>query len=610
MLSRFMDGKEYHYLGVSRLQKYLILSCLIFFPGCFLFGGGGDEVSFGPADIPTECSISPTTNSPQIVSNNHADYLYQDLTITPIVGENGPSFRVLRNGKVLREYFSDEKFFQDYTGGALSISYTITPKTGGVDINYTLSNASGEPQFVPVFRVDGFIPATSDDLCYLNIRESGTLEMVHPSWNEIAPGPYPDGAYSAVNVMQDNQTALGSTLLFPVMNYQHTVHPKMEKIESGIQQGTWRHMFARGPGTSMVPSGETWNYILTIRFSEKRYWLYTLHPYKTFFQAQNLNYSDLRVADRRPVNKQDLSNKGQWNAETNPRGYNEDLLIHSDGFGPFVNSSIEEMQESHFERIIIFRPSGNYHTSNGSIGPCSFPPQFMDFHPDLVDSAEEFFGHYANPDPPYQPIQLGFWYGRAGQFPSSFAGDNWDPLNCVPSTPYTNPEHHDFHFNQMQKAYDLGARAIGFDLFAKMAVWARMLLVDEYKETFPLIEVYVHEGAASDILHGKIGNYYTPNRWGRCVQFGPDLLSRYVGNGDSEIWVTFRCIDYPYTQEVLQNHIQWGFTPVISSVLSQYDLPNIDYSLTQCFDGVDNDGDGAIDFPQDLGCLNAADQTE
>src|SRR6476620_5706783 len=29
-----------------------------------------------------------------------------------------------------------------------------------------------------------------------------------------------------------------------------------------------------------------------------------------------------------------------------------------------------------------------------------------------------------------------------------------------------------------------------------------------------------------------------------------------------------------------------------------------------CSDGVDNDGDGAIDFPDDLGCISAVDDTE
>ncbi len=43
---------------------------------------------------------------------------------------------------------------------------------------------------------------------------------------------------------------------------------------------------------------------------------------------------------------------------------------------------------------------------------------------------------------------------------------------------------------------------------------------------------------------------------------------------------------------------------------TDFDVPVPDDTLVRCFDGLDNDGDGAIDFPYDPDCESAADDTE
>ena len=43
---------------------------------------------------------------------------------------------------------------------------------------------------------------------------------------------------------------------------------------------------------------------------------------------------------------------------------------------------------------------------------------------------------------------------------------------------------------------------------------------------------------------------------------------------------------------------------------SSLSFVKINVGLTQCSDGIDNDMDGDIDFPQDVGCADAADDDE
>ena len=124
--------------------------------------------------------------------------------------------------------------------------------------------------------------------------------------------------------------------------------------------------------------------------------------------------------------------------------------------------------------------------------------------------------------------------------------------------------------------------------------------------------LFIHEPAGPDFLHAKIGNYYAPHGWGRPTQLGPDLLSRYLGNGDSEIWVRFKSDTHTYTQQDLQDHIRWGFTPItlLLADFDNFDMSALDYTLVECIDGQDNDGDGLVDFPYDPGCECAADDSE
>jgi hypothetical protein len=87
---------------------------------------------------------------------------------------------------------------------------------------------------------------------------------------------------------------------------------------------------------------------------------------------------------------------------------------------------------------------------------------------------------------------------------------------------------------------------------------------------------------------------------------GPDLFSAYL-NGNSAIYAY-----YPkgLNEAFCKKLVSWGYTPATNG--------NEDFHVgkcgaarpVRCFNGIDDDGDGKIDFPYDLGCQSASDDSE
>ncbi|MHC4210313.1 MAG: hypothetical protein ACYSWT_11435 [Planctomycetota bacterium] len=536
-------------------------------------------------------------------------HLYQDLHISVFESARGvPTFTAVRDdGVILRDQFADEVFFVDRSGGAVTISYEIVEHCAGVDILYTVTNPSAEPRSVPDFTVQGVRQAAQGEVCLLNPEDSGTMEPLDLTQATFINRTYP-GVYAPVIATHDDAFAVGSSLNYPYFDYRHGTRVSLRRIDEGAQAGTWQHWYladTASTGEPQIPAGETHAYTVSMRFAPKRFWLMTLYPYQQFFQAYNGPGPADGPRDRRPIYKVNVTNRDHYDPDKNPRGYNKDLLIHTPpGWGPFVTSVVEDMTNRGFERFHLWLPSGMYHNGNG----CNFPPQFMDFLPHLEDTDPFFALFGAN------GLELGFWWGRSTQVPVAPDPTGWDPLSCEPAD-YFDPAHLEFLSGQLQLALGRGADAIGLDAFVYMPAWQRDLWVDDMKAMAPDV-LFIHEGSGPDFLHRKMANYYGPHRWGRVTQPGPDVLSRYLGNGNSAIWVAFRRpnegkhSDYVYTQQDLQQHVRWGFSPILQGELDEFDIPSLDYTLVECFDGVDNDDDGTADFPYDPDCECAADDSE
>jgi hypothetical protein len=139
-----------------------------------------------------------------------------------------------------------------------------------------------------------------------------------------------------------------------------------------------------------------------------------------------------------------------------------------------------------------------------------------------------------------------------------------------------------------------------------MPTYERYLWVDAMKKIAPGVSL-IHEGAGADVMHSKMGNYYHPVPWNGQPLDAPDVLSAYLNPG-SEIWVQAQWESW-VNFEAVQNLVQWGFTPVVRTY-PEVNVNGLDDNLVACFDGLDNDSDGLVDWPYDPGCVTAADRSE
>ena len=127
----------------------------------------------------------PGFSTPPIACKDYKDdraYLL-DVNVNISPGPNGPTVRVTRasDGKVLREIYPDEKFYEG-GGGQLNVQYQIVPQCGGFDVVYTLTNnSSNPPQNIPDLRVDGIKQAVSGDIYLLKTKDYGRFFPPFPA---------------------------------------------------------------------------------------------------------------------------------------------------------------------------------------------------------------------------------------------------------------------------------------------------------------------------------------------------------------------------------------------------------------------------------------------
>ncbi|MCH7568899.1 MAG: hypothetical protein IIA87_05775, partial [Nanoarchaeota archaeon] len=555
--------------------------------------------------------------------NNEQFYLYSnntEINIEIFDGLRGKSFNVTRvsDGKVLRKSFIDERLYID-PSWQLNISYNIVEKCGGVDISYSVENPSSNSQdiLVPRFQIEGIVQKTQGNVNYLHTRDYGNLVTFNSS-NSTPNRIYPFD-YSPVMVLEDGDFAVGSALHYPYLDYKHGVRMRF-RIGVNEKNGTWKHEYwqflnetyrIRDASPSKLKPGETRNYTISLRFSESRNWIVTLYPYKQYFKSlygANSNISK----NLEPVRGVFLVNTHLRWSIFNPRAYQNAFKLNDTGWGYFLNEHvfrgsaekgfIDRSKELGYKRTMIWVPSG-YYTVTG----LNFPPQFMDFLPHL----EETKGNFSRFET--ENLALGLWWGRATQIPKNLNPEGWEPTS-LESARYNNQDHIDFMNGQLRKATDLGVKDVGLDAFVYMFPSDRYNWIDDMKSVAPGV-TFVHEGAGPDFMHSKMANFYWPKMHVNISQ--PDLLSRYLNskvktNGeiqDQEIWV-YEQLPSRASFDLLQNWTKWGYTAVTNGRVSDIDISNLDFTIVQCFDGIDNDGDGKIDFPYDLGCDSAADDSE
>ncbi len=553
--------------------------------------------------------FTPGNNKDPLLCDGYGDdrdYLY-NVNVNVFTKSNGrQSFIATLDGKTLRTNVTGEdRFFVDNSNGALQINYDINHVCGGFDITYNINNPTSQPQLLPDFIFGGFKQARNNPN-YLELKRGGMLASaagITSLYGQYYPSSF---VYSPLTLAVTDEFSQGTSIQYPFLSYKVETILQMNWATDGSMTHRYVLVYpsASGPVKGFIPAGTQQTYVISLRFAPSRYWLLTLEPYKKYFLSQ---YGGVQKTskDTRPVAGVSEAYTSYVNA-TNPRGYvdwyTRGKRLDIDGWADEVTRVINLLNTKGYKRLMLWQTAGLY--DSAVCANCNFPPAFMDWLPKLVETQSELNRIKQ------AGISLGFWWGRSGQIP---VPDQWPPSSLVLAN-YSNTAHHSYLLNQFNLAKQRGADSIGLDTFTAIEPNGRSLWLDEMK-SLSSIE-FVHEHGGADIFHTRAANFYTDNyengNWDTI--FGPSILSWYL-NPNSEVWAyavasnaELNSLGQSGMQARAQQLAKWGYTYVDNGVFT--DVKNLDLTISECLDRIDNDGDGVIDWPRDNDCQDEFDESE
>jgi len=508
------------------------------------------------------------------------------------------TFRVTRSDDlILRDISDDEKFFIDKSDGQVQVKYQIIKRSGGVDIKYNLYNPTDRQQPIPDFVVDGLV--FNNKKKYLNILNTNYFQYMHKrSFSEEtfvkkhyfdvngADYVYPD-VYSPVIVVDDSLYSIGSSLMFNYQKDQLQPHMRVYKLKNRL----WRYSYCNIDNRMLLPD-EKLDVILTLRFAENQNWLYTLYPYKKYFNSIYGKDQNIIQKDLNPISGILLSygsvayenylkcQKKEKNCDTNSLnisrynlyGYNYYIRPDLYGLDDFVTVYINKLKKSGFKRVMIWALSGQYWRCPKSkikkidgFLECStnYPPQFISSESKKVRETLLSLKKIGDNN-----ISLGIWWGRSGEVPKPFS---WNPHSVIPFD-LSNNYHRNFYNSELDLALNIGTDEIGLDAFANMKTESQLSWLKYIRKKYPNLKLY-NEGTVCDFLHTQTSAFLQPQILNPKEIKDRAYLMEYL-NPNAEI-----IIYYPHKipdLKQLQRVIDWGYTPLILADPDIYEVPLID----------------------------------
>jgi len=429
-----------------------------------------------------------------------------------------------------------------YTASECMVTLTSTPTGSGVDMTYTISNPTAAMQAMPTLQIGGL--NLGDTIEYLDHRTGCQWETLDASggqavWSPTAP--YPQSLYSPVIIARDRSVALGLSLDYPLMRYEHQIRTYIGR-GTGVNGSTWTAKFYLDG--ELAPS-ESRDYVVNLRYTNHDDWIHTIAPYKEAFARHGgVRYQQ----DLRPVWGMAVSDTLLINRD-NPRGF-RGTRADLNGWQPDVDYILDFVVPAGFERVMVWAASGMYDQNRQN----NYPPQFMvEWTGPMLDTASQWTRFQD------AGVELLFWWGRSGQYADRWNDDTLDKF--VP----TSPTEGRMMLDQWRTALRRGATGLGLDAFTQMDGWQNIPWIAALRELKPDATL-VAEPASFDLL-----NLHVPTTlYATDLDAGPHYLADYLIPG-REMWVLPR--NGPITRERAEQLIGDGMTVVLRGRdISAYDL--------------------------------------
>ena len=472
-------------------------------------------------------------------------------------------------------------------------------------------------------------------------------EQMHYASDTLSP-------YSPVICAKDGDFAIGSSLNYPFLRYEdktprsrgehqvlmNKLYPKMRLYKDAK---VWRLSYSfdeDGVLVGRIGAGKKYVFTLPIRFSKPKNWLFTLHPYKEYF-SKLYKKEKSYTKDVSPILLISFSFYGDNVTSKSPRGWS--WLFENtdeDGYSSLPLKQVVQglslvMDKKGYKRVLLSTLSGVYEADENSELFDELPFQFIsNFQPDMQKELKESLAIFKK-----AKQDIGFWWGIAGMMPVDKKGevisfDKWKPHSDTPFL-LDNPSHSRYAKRQLDISKALGVDSISLDAFVRMQERDRVLWLDIMKRYAPDIKFALEQQV--DFMHTQAPIIIQPENYAfddidysKSVLTQPAIFAHYL-NPNAEIQVLLEYSAYMKNQSYIKKLVKWGYTPIIvfpSSEKFDHDeknvtkriVDNVDVLLSvkgldnskiaACFDGIDNDNDGKVDWPYDSGCLSATDESE
>jgi len=366
----------------------------------------------------------------------------------------------------------------------------FTPKPDGFDITFEFHNDRATPQPLGNLIFDGLMLGQVID--HWDFRGAAMPLRHDRAERDYATGglPYPDEIYSPVIVLGNNRYTIGISLLYPYLQYRHSVttHTGSAVIDGAQSVRPWSTGFGL---KGELPAGETRRYTVAFRVmntnqSDQNAWIRTLVPYRDYFQSL---YGPMRYQrDARSVLGVHIAFAEKCSA-ANPRGWVDDeRRPDTGGWEPWVSWISRELSRLQYERVMIWAASGCY-LNNKNL---NFPYQAIS--PVKNDSRLNTTYSRLQTLPRRGPSEVGYWWGN-----SQLVMRQWDDPDFEEFDLH-NSAHVSRALTELRTATDLGAKCIGLDAYSYIDGFEAFEWLEMMKVEAPGVK-FVTELDAPDIIH-------------------------------------------------------------------------------------------------------------
>lgn len=466
--------------------------------------------------------------------------------------------RDLKNGKNLIENIDETRLWlsgKGYTiGGKTKHTTHIAPvinvsvNGNGFDIEYIFENTThdtaslGELHFGRV-KLDSIIYARNTTYTFQE-------ETYHAKRNSQYVGSarvYPSSSsYSPVAVFRDKDYIYGISVVYPFMEYHHTINLLLAGANMSFQPLGWdlfvqinkNHNGEKYYASGELAPGQKRIYKMYVRIDRvndpEQDWKKVIQPYKTYFQEHLLKME--YVKDRRPVIGYhgvsdhlvtDLNPYGYWNPTNDPLLTSHPVRPDQYGFGPVTDYLNRLLKRYSFQRLMYWAPTGLYRHHPQLNYPFQFMSRWKSFDNsrvgkdgDVMQDGINNFIQLAS-----MKYELGFWWGHA-----IYVSRYWDSPTYEKFDP-SNKDHWELSFKEMRIAKQAHASCVGLDSFNELTGWDQVTWLDSMASFTDHAIKFVSETYTFDVIHTKAAFYYAD--WNA---FGPHVLADFLVPGN-EKWM-------------------------------------------------------------------------